>query len=112
ETDATLEDVTIVDNGDGTLTITQDLMGAIDDAVPSNSAENGAGSILAETVTEGADSNFQDTHFTLEDEDGNAFYAWFNVNGEGTDPAETGTGLEVAIAAGASAASVGAAIAS
>ncbi len=39
------------------------------------------------------------------------FYAWFNVNSEGVDPAPAGTGIAVLLAGGETAAAVGAALA-
>lgn len=63
--------------------------------------------------TAGAASNLNNKYFTLNDAgDDTEYYAWFNVNSEGVDPAVGGkTGIEVAVAAGATAAQVATALA-
>ena len=61
-------------------------------------------------------SNLNDTYFWIYDEDATeAFYVWFNVATAGSDPSPTGSiatvsGIEVAIAENASAATVAAAV--
>jgi hypothetical protein len=108
---ATLADVTVVDNEDGTITLTQDLMGNVAAPVRSNTAEDGDGSFVVATTTAGAASNMQDDYLTLRTGADAAFYAWVNVNGEGVDPAPAGTGIEVALSAGDTASAVATALA-
>lgn len=66
--------VTIVDNEDGTVTITQKLAGACDDADPENAGSTGAGSITAATDTDGSGTAYTETQ--LENEGGNAPFTW------------------------------------
>lgn len=89
-------DVSGVDNADGTLTFTQDLMGVTVDPVPHDEGDAGAGSILTNEDTAGVASNHLDNHFLLNSaNDDRNYYCWFNVDGEGVDPAITGrSGLE------------------
>lgn len=93
-------DVTIVDNSDGTLTFTQDLLGATTDAEPHNADDTGAGSIAIEITNDGVDSNYQNTSFAINSAgDATTYYVWFDVDSQGTDPSGTGTGVEVDLTA-------------
>lgn len=64
------------------------------------------------TVTCVADSagSLNNKYFTLMN-NATAYYCWFNVNSAGVDPAPGGTGVEVALATNASAATVSTAVA-
>lgn len=54
--------------------------------------------------------SLNNTYFLLNDEQGNGYYVWFNINSAGTDPAIAGrTGVEVDGATNASAATLGSA---
>ena len=80
--------------------ITNDYMGNV------TNADNGAASPgFSYAITPGVASNLNNTYFTFS-ETSNAvnYYAWFNINAEGTDPALAGkTGIEVAAVASRSA---------
>lgn len=95
--DGNITDVTVTDNLDGTLGLTQDKLGNTVAPVPKDTTEAGAGSITATTDTGGVASNYQSKYFTFKNGAGAAFYAWFNVNSEGSDPAPGGTGIAVAL---------------
>lgn len=95
-------DVTILDNSDGTVLYTQDLMGTTVDPVPHNTGDTGAGSITVSVDTAGVASTLLDTFFTISTTAGN-FHVWSNINGEGTDPNPgSSTALESTYAIGAS----------
>jgi len=59
----TLTGITVVDNLDGTFSITQNVYGACSDAVPSNAAGSGAGSITVAVGTQGLDSSLGEGKF-------------------------------------------------
>lgn len=64
----------------------------------------------AQTIAFAADvsGNLNNTYFLLNDEQGNGYYVWFNINSAGTDPAIAGrTGVQVAGATNASAVTLG-----
>lgn len=66
----------------------------------------------AQTVAFVADSSgsLNSTYFLLNDEQGNGYYVWFNINSAGVDPAVAGrTGIAVAGATNVTAATLGAA---
>lgn len=92
-----------VDNLDGTVTFTQTLVGNVTNAAKHNFEDTGDGSFTFSGEVNGAASNLNDSYFTFSNaNDAVDYYAWYNVNGEGTDPAVASTtGIEVAIAAGA-----------
>ncbi len=65
-----------------------------------------------QTIAFAADSggSLNSTFFLLNDAQGNGYYVWFNINSAGVDPAVVGrTGVEVAGATNAAAATLGAA---
>ncbi len=92
-----------VDNEDGTLTFTQDLMGITVDPVPHDEDDMGAGSISTNEDTAGVDSTLLNKYFLLNSSnDDRLYYCWFNVNSEGVDPAVASRiGLEATWAIGA-----------
>ena len=105
-------DMTVVDNLDGTLTITQDLLGTTVDAAPHAEDDLSAGSIGVSVSTQGAAATKQNKYLQLQQGDGaTSRYVWLNVGAEGVDPSGTGTALEVAVTAGSSAAQVATAVA-
>lgn len=64
----------------------------------------------AQTIAFAADSagSLNSTYFLLNDEQGNGYYVWFNINSAGVNPAIAGrTGVQVAGATNASAATLG-----
>lgn len=65
-------------------------------AVPArhNTGDTGNGSFVVATVTGGVIPSLNSKYFTF-DKSGTSYYAWFNVNGNGVDPAPGGTGVEV-----------------
>jgi hypothetical protein len=112
ELDGDFDDMTIVDNEDGSLTFTAGLLGNLTNAAPHNTGDTGAGSIEVSIDQAGAAASAQNTYISLTDDDEDLFHVWLNVNSEGSDPAPSdSTGIEVAIAAQASANEVAAAIA-
>ncbi len=111
EADEDFVEFDIVDNLDGSLTFTANLLGNPANAAGYAEDETASTTILETVNASGVASSLQNTFLAFQDNDNDAFYAWFNVNGEGADPTETGTGIEVAIATGASASAVAAALA-
>ena len=109
---ASLTDVTIVDNTDGTLTLTQDLLGTTVDPVPHDEDDMGAGSIGTAVPTAGAASNLQNKFHLQNITAGTSFHVWSDVNGQGSDPAPGGsTAISTTIATGATANAVATAVA-
>ncbi len=102
-----LDDMTIVDNLDGTLTITSDLLGNVTNSVAYAEDEVAASSISI-VITAGSSAASQNDYLVLRDDDTGLFHVWMNVNGEGVDPDPGGgsVSIEVEIAAGASTAAV------
>lgn len=98
-----ITNVSVVDDLAGKLTFTQDVMGVTTDALPKNADDSGAGSITVSITAQGVNSNLNNSYFTISSADDLInYYVWFNVNGEGVDPAIANkTGVEVAIAASA-----------
>ncbi len=104
---APLDDVTCVDNADGTLTFTQDLLGNATAPVRKNATEAGNGTFVVATATAGVDSAIQSKYFQFRVAAGTKYHCWMNVGGEGVDPAPAAsTAIEVAVAAGASASTI------
>lgn len=103
-----MTDLTPAAGAAGASTFTSTKMGNVADPVPHNADDSGAGGITASAV-DGVASNLNNTYFTINSVNAvtkavKAFYVWFNVNGEGTDPAVVGkTAVPVAITAGAQA---------
>jgi hypothetical protein len=92
-----------------TVSVPQLLTGDATAPVRKNAAENGNGSFTVATVTGGVIPTLNSKYFTF-DKSGTAYYAWFNVNGKGSDPAPGGTGVEI-VATGEESASAVAALA-
>ncbi len=101
----------VVDNLDGSLTFTANLLGNPANAAGYAEAETASTTIVETVDAGGVASSLQNKYIEFKDNDDDAFYAWFNVNAEGVDPAPAGTGIEVAIATGATAAQVATALA-
>lgn len=98
---ATLPDVTILDNADGTIDFTSDLFGNVTAPARHNANDSGNGSFVVATQTGGVASNLNNSYFLYDTPD-NSYYFWFNVASIGVDPAISGkTGVAVAIAASA-----------
>jgi len=103
---ASFTDVTILDNTDGTVLFTQDLMGVTVNPVPHNTGDTGAGSITVSVGTAGVASTLLDTFFTISSASGD-FHVWSDINSEGTDPNPGGsTALTSTYAVGASVADI------
>ena len=105
-----IPDLTIVDNLDGTLTFTYDVLGNFTNADTHNANDSGAGSIAETIDNEGVASNLQNKYFFIHSVDTD-YYVWFNVNGEGIDPAQVGTAVMVALNGGETDAQVATALA-
>lgn len=112
---AGVTDITTDDSAaDGTMTITQDKLGPADVVTfydADSTAYSGGGALAATTDNAGVASNLQNKYCTFRNAANSAFYAWFNVASEGSDPSETGTAIEVAIDQSATAAAVATALA-
>lgn len=107
---ADFEDITVVDDEEGTLTFTQDLIG-VNAAIASLKADESAeGSTTVATTTAGVASNYQSTSFTFSTDD-NDYYVWFDVGGEGVDPTSSTEGIEISIDAKDSSSDIASAIA-
>lgn len=101
---AALANVTVLDNADGTVRLTQTKMGNTTAPDPHNTGDTGVGSILHSTTTPGVASNLTSTYFVLygATAGGGAetgIYYYFNINSEGVDPAPAGFTLGSAIVA-------------
>lgn len=59
----TIADVTVTDNSDGTVTLTQDIYGACEDATPYDEDGSGAGSITVSVDTDGVDVSMDNGKF-------------------------------------------------
>ncbi len=105
-------DVTVVDNLDGSITFTQDLLGTTVDAEPLAADDLSAGNVEVSIDTQGAASTLQNLYFQIDASGGADYFAWLNVGAEGVEPAGTGTAIEATVAAGSTAAQVAAALAS
>jgi hypothetical protein len=82
----------------GALVMTHDVIGSQTTPVPKNAAEAAAGSITVATTTAGVNSALQNKYCLVRSPAGTAYYAWFNVNAEGADPAvAASTAIEVAL---------------
>lgn len=106
EANANFTNVTITDDSAGTLTLTSDLLGVVVAPQVKNEDDSGIGSITRTSENYGVLAAVQSTSFNVIDAAGTTHYFWFNSNSEGSDPSETGTGHEVAIAASDSLATV------
>jgi len=82
-----------------TLIITQDLMGNVIAPARHNAGDLGNGSFVVSTFLEGNASNLQNKYFLIRSPT-TTYSPWFNVNGEGVNPAGGGTALAVALVAG------------
>jgi hypothetical protein len=93
---------TAVDNLNGTVTYTQTKVGNCTNAAKHNENDSGDGSFTFSGEVNGVASNLNSKYFTFSSaNDDTNYYIWYNVNSEGVDPAPGGTGVEVAVAAGA-----------
>lgn len=99
----TILDYTAVDNLDGTVTYTQDLMGNCTNAARHNADDSGNGSFSFSAQSNGAASNLNSSYWVFYSaSDATKYYMWYNVNGEGVDPAvASATGIAVTLSAGA-----------
>lgn len=105
-------DVTVLNNLDGSVLFTQDLIGTCVDAAPHNANDSGPGSLLVSISAQGAASNLQSTYLQMQEGDGSSSrYVWMNVGSEGVDPAGTGAALECSLSAGGSASAIATAVA-
>lgn len=109
--DGNITNVTVVDGEDGTMTITQDVSGVVANVAVYDETEEGESSLSVVVNTEGVDSVLNSKYFQIDDGDSNAFYIWFDVASEGSDPSGTGTGIQVDISLSDTAASVATALA-
>lgn len=105
---------TAVDNLDGTVTATQTLLGPVTAPARHNAGDSGNGSFSFTGTVGGTASNLQSKYFLLQDEaSAHLYYVWINVSSMGVDPLVAGrTAVPIAITAGASAATIGTALAS
>lgn len=77
-----------------TVSITQLLTGNATAPARHNTGDTGNGSFTVATVTGGVLPSLNSKYFTF-DKSGTSYYAWFNINGGGSDPSPGGTGVEV-----------------
>lgn len=109
-TDVNFDEFTVVNNLNGTLTLTSTLLGNITNAVPKKADDSAAGSIGVAIVA-GAASSLQNKYFIMRNPAGTVYNAWFNVGGEGVDPNPAGTEIACACTAGSTAAQIAISIA-
>lgn len=86
----------IVDNDDGTLTITFDIVGNAGAPAIHNTGDTGDGSFLVATDTAGTAPTVQGKYFTFANTS-TSYYGWFSSGGNGSDPAPGGTGVQIAL---------------
>lgn len=87
---------TVVDNEDGTVTITFLKLGNAGAPAIHNTGDTGDGSFLVATDTAGTAPTVQGKYFTASNTTTD-FYFWFSSSGNGSDPAPGGTGVEIAL---------------
>lgn len=110
EADGDFAEFTIVNNGNGTLTFTSTLYGNLTNALAYAEDEVSASSMVV-AVTAYVASSLQNKYITMYDKDNDAFNCWMNCNGQGSNPSATGTAIEAAVPAEATAVQVAAALA-
>lgn len=72
----------------GTFSIVQTKMGVVDTPIDSRADDSALGTHSGIIETDGADSNYNSTYFTISAcKARNPYYLYFDVNGEGVDPA-------------------------
>lgn len=104
EAETGLTGLTITDNGDGTLTIDQDVVGWAGDFLTFNADDSGVGSIVAVTDVEGLAGITHGDYVVVENPYGLPLGIWFDVDEDGTPPsgaafiAAAGDGVTQAIA--------------
>lgn len=110
---ANITNVTAANPSSGVVSLTQTKLGVVSAPVPHNTGDTGAGSIVAANTQEGVASALQNKYFVLNSASNAAsYYAWANVNSEGTDPAVGGkTAIPVALSLAQTAAQVASAFA-
>lgn len=86
ESEAGMTDITITDNGDGTLTVDQDVVGWAGDFLGFNADDSGAGSISSVTDVEGLAGITQGDYIVIENAYGVPMGLWFDVDADGTTP--------------------------
>lgn len=99
---------------DGTMLVTQDVTGTVADVTfydNDSSAYSGGGALASANDQAGVASVLNSTYIPFSAPAG-AFYAWFDMESEGSDPSETGTAIEVDLSAASSASIVATALAS
>ncbi len=79
------------------ITVTSDSLGAGVTPVGKTFDDGSDGAIVPSVLAPGTAAALQNTFLPFENEAGDPFYLWFNVNSEGVDPSETGTAVEVAL---------------
>ena len=94
----------IVNNLDGSLTITQNYMGTVNPTLQKNSNDSGPGGITYTVNTIGAASNLNGKYFSLyEGGTNNRHIFWYDVNNEGLNPGISAVPHRIAIDTGDSA---------
>lgn len=106
---ANFTNVTVLNNLNGSITFTQNLIGVTTDPVPHNTGDTGAGTIVVLVNTQGVTSVLQNKYFVLHSAlDAALYHVWANVGTEGIDPNPGGGSVAIvaAIPANSSAAAV------
>lgn len=85
---------TVVDNEDGTVSVTFVTVGNAGAPTRHNTGDTGNGSFVVATTTAGTAPTVQGKYFTISNTSTN-FYFWFSSSGNGSDPAQSGTGVEI-----------------
>lgn len=94
--DTGLDDGFSYEADDDVIMFTALLSGDCVDPAVHNTGDTGDGSFVAAVELAGAAPSVAGLFFTFSNTSTN-FYAWFSSNGVGTDPAESGTGIEIAL---------------
>jgi len=110
ELDGDWDEFAIVNNGNGSLTITSTLLGNLTNAATYKEDDSDSGSIGSYIVS-GVASNLQNKYFVLRNTAGTVFNPWMNVSGEGVDPNPAGTEIACAVTNGGSAEAIAAQLA-
>jgi len=86
----------VVDNENGTVAATFNMVGNAPAPTRHNTGDTGNGSFLVATTTAGTAATVQSKYFTVSNTSTD-FYIWFNVTGAGVDPSPGGTGVELTL---------------
>lgn len=86
----------VVDNLNGTVAVTFNMVGNAAAPTRHNTGDTGNGSFGVTTTTAGTAPTVQGKYFTFANTS-TSYYGWFSSSGNGSDPAPGGTGVQIAL---------------